>query len=331
MAAILVLFATIPCAAQNKPKDHPAKPIENATPILWSNPTNIRSRDLFYGPGGKADEPHSTFTFIKEDLNGTNPKFDVRDENGTKWRVKLGPEAQPETVATRLLWAVGYFTNEDYFLRDLRVENMQPLKRGQNLVGSDGTMHNVRLKRYLKGEKKIGDWQWGQNPFNATREFNGLRVMMALINNWDLKTQNNSVYEEESDHGPSLHYVVSDLGASFGTTGLAFLSRRSKGNLHAYAHSHFIRKVTKEYVDFDVPTRPNLVHLAKPKDFMSHMHMGWIGQGIPRTDVRWMGQLLSQLSGQQIRDAFRAAGYSPQQVEKFADVVEERIKELNKL
>jgi hypothetical protein len=29
----------------------------------------------------------------------------------------------------------------------------------------------------------------------GTREFNGLRVMMALINNWDLKANNNSVYD----------------------------------------------------------------------------------------------------------------------------------------
>ena len=33
-----------------------------------------------------------------------------------KWRVKLGVEARPETVASRLVWAVGYYANEDYFL-----------------------------------------------------------------------------------------------------------------------------------------------------------------------------------------------------------------------
>ena len=55
----------------------------------------------------------------------------MRDENGVRWRVKLGPEARPETVATRLLWAPGYFANEDYFLRNLRVEDMKPLKRGR--------------------------------------------------------------------------------------------------------------------------------------------------------------------------------------------------------
>ena len=94
-------------------------------------------------------------SFIKEDLNGTNPKFDVRDEDGVKWRVKLDAEARPEVVATRLVWAVGYSANEDYFLPELRVQEMPSrLHRGQNLVAPDGSMRNVRLKRHVKDEKK---------------------------------------------------------------------------------------------------------------------------------------------------------------------------------
>jgi hypothetical protein len=156
--------------------------------------------------------------------------------------------------------------------------------------------------------------------------------MMALINNWDLKDENNSVYEEKSDvQNPSLHYMVSDLGGTFGTTGLSFPDCSSKGNLPAYSHSKFIRRVRGQHVDFNVPTRPNLWHLVNLKEFMSRMRMRWIGQHIPRTDARWIGQLLSQLSGDQIRQAFRAADYSPQEVEEFANVMEKRISELNQL
>jgi hypothetical protein len=123
--------------------------------------------------------------FVGEDLNGTNPKFDVRDSNDKKWRVKLGSEAQPEVGASRLLWAVGYTTNEDYFVRQLQVRKMPArLHRGQKLVGRGGTVLNVRLQRHPEHEKKVGDWNWRHNPFYGTREFNGLRVMMALIRNW---------------------------------------------------------------------------------------------------------------------------------------------------
>jgi hypothetical protein len=303
--------------------------------VLWRNPADIASRNLFYGPGGAEQQPRGTFTFLKEDTSGTNPKFEVRDSDGVKWKVKLGEEARPETVASRLVWAVGYFTNEDYFLSELRVERMPPhLNRGQNLVGRDGLMRNVRLKRYRKDEKKIGNWQWRHNPFIQTRELNGLRVMMALINNWDLKDENNAVYEEGRS-GDASHleqiYMVSDLGGSFGTTGRSRSHAVSKGNLNSYSHSSFISKVTSDYVNLNTPSRPAFLFLLSPKEFISRLRLRWIGKHIPRADAKWMGQLLAQLSLEQIRDAFRAAGYTPQEVEGFTRVVEERITALNKL
>lgn len=329
----LVLLGHIPARPATKRPD-PTPVVAAAGPAyLWHNPTDIASRNLYYGPGGKEHAPHTTYTFIKEDLNGTNPKFDVRDENGVKWKVKLGVEARPEVVASRLVLAVGYYANEDYFVPELRVENMPRLKRGQKLVSKDGTVHNVRLKRSLKGEEKIGDWKWSDNPFTRQRELNGLRVMMALINNWDLKDENNAVYEEKhGDSGtPELHYAVSDLGASFGTTGRSLTHSMSKGNLKAYQHSKFIRKKTSEYVDFYVPSRPALIYLATPKEYFSRVDMRWIGRHIPRSDAQWIGGLLAQLSPDQIRDAFRAAGYTPDQVNAYALVFEKRIAELKQL
>ena len=70
-------------------------------------------------------------------MSGTAPKFDVEDENGAKWKVKLGPEVKSETAATRLVWAAGYFTDEDYYRPQIRVQGMKPLSRGNKYV-SDG-------------------------------------------------------------------------------------------------------------------------------------------------------------------------------------------------
>jgi hypothetical protein len=281
-------------------------------PVLWRDPADIASRNLYYGPGGKAHEPRGPFTFEKEVMAGSNPKFDVVDGNGVKWRVKLGDEARPETVASRLVWAVGYFANEDYFIPVLHVQSMRRLHRGGGQVSRDGTVLNVRLKRHLKDEKKIGIWPWATNPFTGTREWYGLRVLMAVINNWDLKDPNNSVYQARQY--PEQRYMVSDLGASFGTTGLSWTLR---GNLKAYSQSKWINHVSPEFIDFNVPAWPALNR--------------WIGRHVPIADARWMGHLLARLSTDQIRDAFRAAGYSEQEVEEFSHVVERRIGELKKL
>jgi hypothetical protein len=326
----IVLLAGLPTAGKMPGSKATQKttvtPGEGA-PVLWRDPGDIAGRNTYYGPGGKAHEPHGVFTFDKEDPQGTSPKFDVIDQDGVHWRVKLGPEAQPEIVATRLVWAVGYFANEDYFMPVLHVQNMQHLHRGAKLVSADGTVRNVRLKRHSK-DKKIGQWSWANCPFTKTREWYGLQVFMAAINNWDLKDANNSIYQFRGDP-PEQRYVVSDLGASFGTSGLNWVS---KGNLTAYQHSKWLGSTSHdEYVDFSVPSAPAADFFFNVPETVRRLGLLWLGRHIPRDDVRWMGHLLAQLSPEQIRDAFRAAGYSPAEVEGFTQVLTSRIHTLNQL
>jgi len=327
--AVLILCSSIVGAPAKKAADKSVAKESTADgpAVLWREPVDIASRNLFDGPGGKAHQPQGTFTFEKEDMQGSNPKFDVVDEHGVRWRVKLGDEARPETVASRLLWAVGYFANEDYFVPVLHVQNMPHLHRGSNLVSPDGTVRNVRLKRHLKDQKKIGEWSWAQNPFTGTRELNGLRVLMAVINNWDLKDTNNSIYQVRGDR-PEQQYVVTDLGSSFGSPGLNWVS---KGSLTAYTRSKMIGKTAPGFIDFNVPAPPKLNTFVDIPELRRRLGLCWLGHHIPLTDARWMGHLLTQLSPEQIRDAFRAASYSPQEIEAFSRVVEQRIAQLGRL
>ncbi len=77
----------------------PVKKAELTNPVLWQDPGDIASKDLFWGQGGPQHQPRPPFTFIREDLHGNSAKFECRDANGKKWTVKLGPEARPEAVA----------------------------------------------------------------------------------------------------------------------------------------------------------------------------------------------------------------------------------------
>jgi hypothetical protein len=296
--------------------------------VLWQEPVDVATRNLIFGPGGEQHQPHGPFKFVKEDLNGTSPKFVITDADGVKWKIKLGEEAHPETAASRIVWAAGYFADEEYFLPDLKVDGMPSnLHRGENQVEPDGLMHDARLKRYIKGEEKSSTWQWKSNPFSGTREFNGLRVMMALINNWDLKDVNNAVYEADGKR----IYLISDLGASFGTTGRGVTRAGSKGNLDAYTGSKFITNITPAVVSFGVPSRPAIIHVFEAPEFKSRVDMEWIGKQIPIEDARWIGGVLARLTPEQIQAAFGAAGYSPKEVVGFSAVLEERIAALNRL
>ncbi len=334
MSAFVAVCTATDVRAQREIRPAKREP-PKATAVLWRDPGDITKRSLFYGSGGRESEPHGPYVFLEEDPSGTNPKFDVRDRNGVRWQVKLGAEAKPETAAARLVWAVGYLTPEDHFLPELRVEKMPPhLHRGQNLIAPDGVMRDVRLKRHDPHLKKVGLWQWSANPFLHTREFNGLRVVMALINNWDLKDENNSIYRAEGTAGsPALRdlYMVSDLGASFGSTGRSWPASKSKGNLASYHDSTFILRVTPEYVDLNVPTRPNIAYIVTPREFNQRLQLRWIGKHVPRSDVRWVANLLARLSPEQIRTAFRTAGYTPEEAEGFMQALLQRIAQLKRL
>jgi hypothetical protein len=170
-------------------------------------------------------------------------------------------------------------------------------------------------------ETKIGIWQWDKVGFAGSREWNGLRALMALISNWDLKDINNSVYRKASQSV----FMVSDLGATFGSAGATWPISRAKNNLTSYSDSKFIRRIGPDTVDFQVPARPSFVRLVSPKAYFARIHLEHLGRNVPRADAKWLGQLVAQLTPAQIQDAFRAAGYSPQETQAFARLLEDRI------
>jgi hypothetical protein len=115
MLVLMLLTLSVSLTAQKKGKDKEKEGAPNLPEVIWRDPGDIASLNLIYGAGGKehAPDPAGKFTFVKEDMEGTSPKFDVEDDQGVRWRVKLGQEPQSEIAATRFLWAAGYFVDED--------------------------------------------------------------------------------------------------------------------------------------------------------------------------------------------------------------------------
>ena len=294
---------------------------------IWRDPGPMAALDLRYGAGGKAHAPNPAggFTFVSEDARATSPKFVVVDRAGIEWKVKLGPESQAETAATRFLWAAGYFVDEDYYVAELTVRGLPALERGQDLVSAGGVVRGARLERKRTSAEKVGDWDWFDNPFVGKREMNGLRVMMALLNNWDLKQDNNAIYEE----GGERRYLVSDAGATFGKTGDK--ATRSKGVPKHYAGSTFIAKSTPATVDLVLHSRPVFLSVFAVSNYLERTGMEKITKDIPRADARWLGRRLSMLSTRQIRDAFRAAGYDDGDIDILATIIAQRIATLKAL
>jgi hypothetical protein len=329
-AVLLLALAAVSAGVTAQQKDTSAARADAAAlpARIWQDPGKTASLDLRYGAGGKAHAPDATgtFTFVSEDSLATSPKFSVVDGQGVEWKVKLGQESQSETAATRFLWAAGYFVDDDYFMAELTVKGLPTLRRGDAFVSSGGIVHGARLERKPTTVEKVGDWDWFDNPFLGQRELNGLRVMMALVNNWDLKAVNNAIYVV----GGERHYAIGDLGASFGKTGR--LGTQSKGVPKDYADSKFIKKVTPDYIHLVFHSRPIFLFWAfAHSNYDERTKMEQITKHIPRADAKWLGQRLSRLTDDQIRDGFRSAGYGAGDVETLTRAIRTRITALEAL
>jgi hypothetical protein len=296
IAFLSLLLSTVE-AKQKKTKKLP-----QGIPVFWTAPTNIRSRNLYLGPGGVAMKPNlRSIRLLEEDKGGgySGTKYRIRDGAGREWVAKIGKEAQSETAAVRLLWALGYETEVNYLVPRLTIPGK-------------GTFEEVRLEARPDGEKRLDEWKWEENPFVGTRQFQGLKIMMLLLENWDIKDSNNQIIQVKGTN--KLRYVISDLGATFGKTGglpVLWTITRSRNNPEDYEKARFVEDVKGDLVKFRYSGK-----------------MKGIFDDITVEQARWLGSWLSRLSRAQIRDAFRAANYSNEEVGILSDAVLDRIEQL---
>lgn len=314
-------FSVIPAVPTKQPvaNNVPAQieEIPEGRPVMWEEPFDLESRDLFFGIGGRKGEPDPSarYTFIKRDTSGHSEKIVVEDNRDRRWTIKFGPEARPETTSSRIVWAAGYHVDQDYFVKRAHVEG-----RG----GFD--VWDVRFERDNDGYKKVDRWSWQNNPFLGTREFDGLKVLMALLNNFDLKTQNNKVVrpgKKKASEESKLIYYVNDLGATLGSTGawytnapiLGEIPTGTKGNAKHYSASKFIDEVNDGKI---------VLHSARSraKRAMSPVSI---------ENARWIANVLARISDRQLSDAFRAGGFDDKETAIYIRTIKRRIKLLQEL
>ena len=330
-ACLLSALVALPVFAQTSKEPQPV-----GAPILWRDPGNISQRNLTYGPGSSELAPAAPFTFVKEEITGESPKFDVTDANGVTWVVKVGIEAQPETVATRLVWSVGYFVDEAYYIDRAEIKNLPKLSRGQEFIEKGTIVRGARFEPKRKSIKRGDNWDWEVNPFLKSRELDGLKVLMVLLANYDTRVANNKVLSTKNPETGELEarYVAADIGATFGKVG-GLGGKRSKNSLEDYRASKFILGVENGFVKFDYSTKPHgfgmFAGVFKPSYQSSQAQKERVMKNITVENARWIGSLLSQLSDEQIRDAFRAANYDQKTMDGFVAVIRDRINQLNRL
>ncbi|MGH9389253.1 MAG: hypothetical protein ACRD1Z_06525, partial [Vicinamibacteria bacterium] len=207
---------------------------------------------LVRGPNlGAAPNPEETWTVFRSKSQGITPGFEIRDESGDRYVIKLDPVEVPElastaeVIATKIFYALGYHVPENYIVRvhpdrfriapGTEVEDrfgdkssLTPfrfhriLRRIPRLP--DGTMR-VTASEYIPGVP-IGHRRYFETrtddpndviPHEDRREQRGLRLFSAWLNHDDTRAQNtqDSWVEENGKHHVR-HYLL-DFGSTFGS------------------------------------------------------------------------------------------------------------------
>jgi len=257
---------------------------------LWIDP-GPNPRSLLDGVGGSHPKPVSDarYEVLERDTRGFSITYRVRDSHGAEWNVKIGPEAQTEVVASRILWAIGYHQLPSYFVeRWIAVDHAH----GQTLGGARFRPRDLPLR-------SRGTWSWQRNPFVGTREYNGLLSALMLINGSDLKNDNNELYEVQGETRERARnwYVVKDLGASLGETGRVDPRR---GYIDGFEREPFLTGRDGDFARFAFRGR----------------HQELL-QKIPIEDLQWACRRVLAITDRQWDDAFGAGNYDEETTARY--------------
>jgi hypothetical protein len=298
--------------------------------ILWTDPGDVASLDFDYGVGGREHQPQPPFRFLGEDMSGTIAKVNVTDNRGTTWNVKFGREAHASVFCSRLLWACGYFAEIEYFVAQGYIEGAHGLKRAGSHVHDDGSFQNARFQLRTESPKYLSghSWAWTNNPFSGTRAFQGFKILVLLVSNWDTKDSrdftdshgsramdsNLAIFEDDRFGHRRYLYADVDWGASLGKWGNTL--SWSKWDCRGFAQQTpmFVKGVENSRLQWGFTGK----------------HRKDVTAEITVDDVKWLLQYLGRISDHQIQRGLAASGANQRESDCYLHALRERVEQLRR-
>lgn len=297
---------------------------------VWTS-TDIPEMDLKAGPQGHGAFPLNemvTCDYVEAKSSGNSPKFDCAIGPGDVVKVKYGKangEVQAEVLSTRLLWALGFGADRMYPVRvTCRGCSPDPSNR-RTPVGGVQVFDPAVIERKLPGHAiqtvNAPGWVWpeldlvDETQGGAPRaQRDALKLLAGFIQHSDNKQQQQRllcVSRGEADTDECAPFMMlNDVGQTFGNANLFNRDSVSSVNFEGWSKTSIwtgtagcTARLSKSFTG----------SLADPK--------------ISEAGRAWLADRLSQLSDQQLRDLFEAAGIGarsrkPGSVESSASVVE---------
>jgi hypothetical protein len=294
--------------------------------VLWEEPRATTLTDWTWGPAGQASVPQPPFSFLREKLDGTNPKVEVRDAAGREWTVKFGSEVHSDTFAPRLISALGYAATPTYFVAEGFISGAHGLKRAKHFVSKDGRFLNARfkLREHTTGaHSEHPAWSWVENPFLGSRQLGGLKILIMLTSNWDTKDSRDEkdgsntgiIHTAAPSSDPADWYAVTDWGASFGKTGGYFSRDRWDWGAYRAQTAHFVRLAPDGTLEWGFKGK----------------HGQDIVAGVGLEDIRWLLRYLARITDEQLHAGLVGSGASEAVAHAFTESIRGRIVQLQRV
>lgn len=207
--------------------------------------------ELMRGPNlGSVPGPKQSWEIIRGKSQGLTPGFQILDEKGDRYVIKLDPVDVPEVasaaeiIATKIFYAIGYNVPENHIVyRPLTTIKIAPGTMVEDRFGDKVPLTEFRYKRMIRkvprlpdGSSRltaskfipgaIGPFRYYQTrsddpndviPHEDRRELRGLRLFAAWLNHDDTRAQNTQdAWIEENGRHYIKHYLM-DFGSTFGS------------------------------------------------------------------------------------------------------------------
>ncbi len=280
--------------------------------------TDVPSMDLMAGPQEKgAFPPNATVTcdYVEKKLTGASPKFDcaISPEDTVKIKFDLEHgETQGEVAATRLFWALGFGADRMYMVKV--VCRGCPEKYGEK-TGDGIVIEPAAIERKMTGRELATyddeGWSWPEldevdpSAGGATvAQRDALKLLATFVQHTDNKASNQRLIcldkESKSAGGPvpplelceQPFMLVQDLGLTFANANRLNIHDLSTVNLARWSKTPVWHQDTGCEAEMQKSFSGSL---AYPK--------------ISEEGRKFLGDLLMQLSDQQIHDLFAAARF----------------------
>lgn len=301
--------------------DSSARDTALASADVWHAPDiPVAAANLRENPPGSPFAPNVDFQcrFTVREVGGTTPKFYCELPDGEVVKVKYGtgnPELPAEVAATRLLTALGFWSDRMFVVRSVRCVGCPPFPfkalRCQAATGLDAicfvgsskegvvTFPFAVVERRLDGRviesRQDQGWGWyelastdASRDGTARAEVDALRLMAIFLAHWDNKGPNQRLIcppgADRTDGGCDRPVaLMQDLGATFGPLKL---------DLHNWREGRIWKDAKSCTVSME--------------------HLPWGGGTFPEGRISEEGRvillnLLEQLSDSQLRDLFEGS------------------------